>query len=188
MKQGNFIRDTEASQYPAKPGPERIRWKVMGISSLEKPVPSLKIASLSSFNLRGCLADEIQPTVTKQILVKGPFTSLWDQSASKIRKPSVNAGFTLARRYVKGFSDEGSGRTCKSVKAPKKENDSGSHFATKYRKDALKKGSGLIHQGLRGFPPSESVKLGMVSPLPRFHGLFYKSFIVAKFSFLFPIS
>ena len=41
MKQKNFIRDTEASQYPAKPGPERIRWKVMGISFVEKPVPSL---------------------------------------------------------------------------------------------------------------------------------------------------
>jgi hypothetical protein len=41
MKQGNFIRDTETIQYPAKPGPERTRWKVMGISFVEKSVPSL---------------------------------------------------------------------------------------------------------------------------------------------------
>ena len=38
---GNFIRDTETIQYPAKPGPERTRWKVMGISLLETLVPSL---------------------------------------------------------------------------------------------------------------------------------------------------
>ena len=42
MKNGDFSPGAlKSCQYPAKPGKMRTRWKVMGISFMEKTVPSL---------------------------------------------------------------------------------------------------------------------------------------------------
>lgn len=148
------------------------------ISSITQSVPAK-----AAFNLRGCWAGQIQPTVTKQILITGAFHfPLWPKRFGRTVNHKLTPVLPRLRDMEKRFTEVGLGRTCKNMKT-RKTRAVPRHLLRQITEKTPKRVVRLNHQGLWG---NTFVWIGQtwnVSAFRWFHGLSHMKFYRRETSF-----